>query len=235
MNNNKRLFSVKTVYGNYFIQKESFYYDENDELYHLTLNNQFGSCNCPFCGKETSKLHQQYKRKIYDYIYDTNIMVTVNSRKFYCKYCDKIFTEHIPFTIGKSNVSVRVLYVITKKYTSFLKTKNMTFYPSKLFDKCYKTINKNTLKSLHRNTSLIEKYNINNSFNNYTETLKYEKKHIKKTIEFYTNNSLIEPLESIGPSINKLINKGLLFELPKIEDSVKNYYFEPDQFEKQET
>ena len=54
------------------------------------------------------------KRTIYDTLIGRVIKVSFLSRKFKCEKCKKIFTEDIPFAIGKYKYSARIIRVIAE-------------------------------------------------------------------------------------------------------------------------
>ena len=106
---------IKQKYGNYALDESSFKYDNV-----LLLNNTSFESKCPFCKTTTSKIHQSIERNIIDFAEGDFFNVKFKSRKFYCAKCKKVFTEEIPFTIGKCKYSTRFIKFILDdyKYTS---------------------------------------------------------------------------------------------------------------------
>lgn len=140
-------YSVGKTYGNFDIRPETFRFDKAENCCYFTLRHKNKSYDCPFCSEPTSSVHQVHYRTIKDYLFDTKIEVRFESRKFRCLKCGRIFTESVPFTVGKSPFSIRILYIMKLR----LEGKNLTIvdYPVDRLNTW--SINKNTFKTLIRN------------------------------------------------------------------------------------
>ena len=112
-------FNIKEYFGNYHVKKFERN-KNNDYSYKLELENNSKSCNCPFCNLETSSIHQRFQRVLIDTIFGSIIEVTFTSRKFKCRNCKKIFTEEIPFAVGKYKYSSRILGLVLSSYQYYL-------------------------------------------------------------------------------------------------------------------
>lgn len=56
------------------------------------------SCKCPNCRALSEQTHQRYKRSLRDMnIAAREVYLIVKVRQFYCKYCEKYFTERLDF------------------------------------------------------------------------------------------------------------------------------------------
>lgn len=54
-------------------------------------------CMCPGCTKSVSRVHQYSKRKIRHSVWQEKpVILELTKRRFYCRYCKKAYTEHIP-------------------------------------------------------------------------------------------------------------------------------------------
>ncbi len=61
----------------------------------LILENKEKKATCPHCGKNSDKLHQNYRYKGRDLpLMEHDVYLRVNRRQFKCSPCQKPFTEH---------------------------------------------------------------------------------------------------------------------------------------------
>lgn len=62
----------------------------------VKARNSRTKCMCPYCTNMTKKVHQYKFRKILHSVWQSrNVILHLRVRRFYCKYCQKAFTEHI--------------------------------------------------------------------------------------------------------------------------------------------
>ena len=113
----KKVFFIQCLYGK-FVAK-SFKLDEDRSTYLLELENKNKNAICPHCKSSTSFVHSRTKRTVIDTINERIIKVSFTSRKFKCKNCNKIFTELIPFVIGKMKYSARIVASVQEAYSLY--------------------------------------------------------------------------------------------------------------------
>lgn len=62
----------------------------------VKVRNPRMKCICPYCTNMTAKVHQYKFRKILHSIWQSRtVVLRLRVRRFYCKHCQKAFTEHI--------------------------------------------------------------------------------------------------------------------------------------------
>lgn len=86
----------------------------------LTKLNQ----TCPVCNEITSKIKDYTKKYInHSILNGYNCILEYHARRYQCKYCNKTFYEHNPFTLSGKKISLATVYNVLND----LKSPNETF------------------------------------------------------------------------------------------------------------
>ena len=77
------------------------------------ISSEISTANCPYCGKESKRIHSIYQREIQDLpIQRKKVVLLVSTRKFFCDNdmcCKRTFSERHTFVDanGKKNIGVQ--------------------------------------------------------------------------------------------------------------------------------
>ena len=198
---------IEQNYGNYVADRSSdLFFGDNKEI--VLINTCFEAL-CPFCHTRTKKIHQIYERTVIDFYVGRIFNVKFKSRKFYCRKCDKIFTEETPFTIGKCKYSTRFIKLLLDDYHSY---KNKYYYDRFThFQMCTddKPFSLGTYKTIihkYYNSPLI----YNKKINYYSRLMDFETYGLGQyyTIDLHKYDCDEWSIPELDDKISKMLNDG---------------------------
>ena len=92
-------FIVKDLDNNYRLDE---FRNKADKII-FEISSEISTANCPYCGKESKRIHSRYQREVQDLpIQGKKVVLLVSTRKFYtqsllythiCKYLSTILTH----------------------------------------------------------------------------------------------------------------------------------------------
>ena len=107
-------------------------YSERIESIDLTKIDNILNCNltlkknvelCPSCGSNESTVHGYYKKKISHSISTSSpCFIIYNARRYKCRFCNKVYYEKNPFSIGKNQVSTYTILTVLEALRSHTST-----------------------------------------------------------------------------------------------------------------
>ena len=90
-------FIVKDLDNNYRLDA---FRNKADKIV-FEISSEISTANCPYCGKESKRIHSRYQREVQDLpIQGKKVVLLVSTRKFFCDNdtcCKRTFSERHPF------------------------------------------------------------------------------------------------------------------------------------------
>ena len=90
-------FIVKDLDNNY---KLDAFRNKADKII-FEISSEISTANCPYCGKESKRIHSRYQREVQDLpIQGKKVVLLVSTRKFFCDNdacCKRTFSERHTF------------------------------------------------------------------------------------------------------------------------------------------
>lgn len=107
-------FIVKDLDNNYRLDA---FRNKADKII-FEISSEISTANCPYCGKESKRIHSRYQREIQDLpIQGKKIVLLVSTRKFFCDNdmcCKRTFSERHTFVDANGEKSNGVQGVQTR-------------------------------------------------------------------------------------------------------------------------
>ena len=101
-------FIVKDLDSNYRLDA---FHNKADKII-FEISSEISTANCPYCGKESKRIHSIYQREIQDLpIQRKKVVLLVSTRKFFCdndKCSKRTFSERNTFVDAKAKKTKRL-------------------------------------------------------------------------------------------------------------------------------
>ena len=216
------IFFIDDLYGDYTV--ESFKLNDDGSTYSLTLKNTKYSCECPYCKQQVNKIHSKNTRMVIDTFQYKVFNVSFTSRKFKCQLCNKIFTEKIPFIMGKSKYTTRVIGAIFYSYNKYKNNEN-----TKRFMELHCIIPDLNIP-INELNSIIRRAKQNSSYPVYDYIVEYDENEYWQHVSHLYDDDWIyfldaSPLQDEIEYIQKCIQEGKAINILHYSNRVKSCKF----------
>lgn len=93
----------------------NYYFLTDDEIL-IELENKLKIAQCPHCGNNTDKIHQNHWYRVRDIpMSDYQVLLKLNRRQFQCKKCHQVFSEELDFIKIRRTYTKRLAMKVIKE------------------------------------------------------------------------------------------------------------------------